>query len=185
MRGKRAPLIGPRVSNGVPRLNRSPWNAATVAHRRRPIYYPARECTIWISVRVHTEEAREERDEGGGGGRREGWGLAFQTRARRRPFRCAHRMQGLVACDSRTERGISMWSALYRLFIYFFFLDMYIYIYIYLNSSFEPRYEKAFAIRNTIGVIFFIRFSLKYFYNKSIIKRVLSKNKENSAGISS
>jgi len=42
MREKRASLIGPRVSNGVPRLNRSPWNAATVAHRRRPIYYPAR-----------------------------------------------------------------------------------------------------------------------------------------------
>lgn len=47
-----ASLIGPRVSNGVPRLNRSLWNAATVAHRRRPIYYPTRARTVWISVKA-------------------------------------------------------------------------------------------------------------------------------------
>lgn len=47
-----ASLIGPRVSNGVPRLNRSLWNAATVAHRRRPIYYPTRARTVWIAVKA-------------------------------------------------------------------------------------------------------------------------------------
>lgn len=52
MRGKRVAYRATRLQWGVPRLNRSPWNAATVAHTEGGRFITPRERTVWISVRA-------------------------------------------------------------------------------------------------------------------------------------
>lgn len=132
-------LIGPRVSNGVPRLNRSPWNAATVAHRRRPIYYPARAHRMDFSP-WHMEEAR--------------WKVWHSRRARVDvPFAAP------IAGTGWHATRVPITSRFYGAHCtsYFFFQHTYVYARIPLSRI----TGKSFAIRNTtlqfsISIIFIL-----------------------------